>query len=493
MNISLTEFLKLSKRYNVIPVYREISADLDTPVSCFLKLKQDRYAFLLESVEGQEKIARYSFLGCGSSLVFRSKGSRVTVVRDGAASSWTAGRDPLEEIKKLMKGFKAAPLAGLPRFHGGFVGYIGYDTVRFFEKIPDKNPDELGLPDTCLILTDTILAFDHVKHSLKIIINSVIPGGKALSRGQKAALYRQAVKRIAALELQLRKPLRAQLLGPAGSKPEAVKITSNFAKADFCGIVEKAKKFIKKGDIIQVVLSQRFKAKMHDQPFAVYRKLRSVNPSPYMFFLKLDDVTLIGSSPELLVRCEEGMIQTRPIAGTRPRGSNEQEDKALADELRADIKEKAEHLMLVDLGRNDLGRVAQLGTVSVQNFMSVERYSHVMHLVSDVVARLDRTYDAFDALRACFPAGTLSGSPKVRAMQIIDELENTRRGVYGGCVGYFSFSHAMDTCIAIRTIVVKGGYAYVQAGAGIVADSVPAKEYSETVNKAKALFEALAH
>ncbi len=501
---SLKEFLKLSGKANVIPVYKEISADLDTPVSAFLKLKKDEYAFLLESVEGQENIARYSFLGTSPRLVIRSIGARMEIVHRGLsadeagnfgarrkwAHSFETSSDPLEEIKALMKDFRAADIKGLPRFYGGLVGYIGFDMVRFFEKLPDKNPDDLGAPDSVFILTDTILVFDHVNHTIKIISNVILPhGGKPLSASKKKEVYGLALKNIEAIHKDFKK---ARLPAKDDKKrPRNVRVESNFKKNEFCGIVDKAKKYIKKGDIIQVVLSQRFKARIQKAPFDIYRDLRSSNPSPYMFFLKLRDLTLIGSSPEMLVRCEDGLIQTRPIAGTRRRGATEKEDLALEAELASDAKEKAEHLMLVDLGRNDLGRVCEPGGVRVNEFMAVERYSHVMHLVSEVSGRMKKGKDVYDCLRACFPAGTVSGSPKIRAMEIIDELENTRRGPYAGCVGYFSFSHNMDTCITIRTIVAKAGIAYIQAGAGIVADSVPEKEFFESVNKAKALLEAI--
>ena len=502
---SLPEFIQLAGKSNVIPVYKEVSADLDTPVSSFLKLRKDEYAFLLESVEGQEKIARYSFLGTKPSLVFRSKGDRIEIkCRDKSACacvsacvskknscSFKAESDPLAMIEKLMSGFKPAHIKGLPRFTGGMVGFMGYDCVRFFEDLPGKNPDELGLADSIFILTDTILLFDHIKHTIKIVSNCFLPQTKKdVSKGQVEAVYARALKKIKEIEDSLARPLKGKgiEIRRQGLK---IKITSNFAKSGFCAIVNKAKKHIQKGDIIQVVLSQRFKARINEEPFDIYRRLRGLNPSPYMFFLKLKELTLIGSSPELLVRCEDGLVRTRPIAGTRWRGKTEAEDQALEQELLADEKEKAEHLMLVDLGRNDIGRVSKIGSVKVDDFMSVERYSHVMHIVSDVKGTLDKGKSAFDVLRACFPAGTVSGSPKVRAMEIIDELENSRRGPYAGSVGYFSFSGNLDTCITIRTICVKGNIAYIQVGAGIVADSQGKNEYNETVNKAKALFEAI--
>jgi anthranilate synthase component 1 len=502
---NLEEFIKLSRSANVIPVYKEVSADLDTPVSSFLKLTKDDYAFLLESVEGQEKIARYSFLGTRPSLVFRNKGDQIEInCRDKSACACVSAcslkgnscrfpveTDPLAVIEKLMSGFKPAQVKGLPRFYGGLVGFMGYDSVRFFESLPDKNPDELKLPDAVFILTDTILLFDHINHTIKIVTNCFLPqsGRKPGPSGLKK-IYKRAIKKISSIENDLARPLTGKGIETRNPGPK-IKITSNFEKSEFCAIVNKAKKHIQKGDIIQVVLSQRFKARIKESPFDIYRRLRSLNPSPYMFFLKLKEMTLIGSSPELLVRCEDGLVRTRPIAGTRPRGRDEQEDRRLKRQLLNDEKEKAEHLMLVDLGRNDIGRVCKTGTVKVDDFMSVERYSHVMHIVSEVSGALAKNKSSYDVLRACFPAGTVSGSPKVRAMEIIDELEISRRGPYAGSVGYFSFSGNLDTCITIRTICVKGNTAYIQVGAGIVADSQGKKEYNETVNKAKALFEAI--
>jgi len=489
---SLKEFLKLAKKGNVIPVYKEINADLDTPVSAFLKIEKSDYAFLLESVEGQEKIARFSFLGSDPSLVFRSKGSKIEIINPhkGSVDRFITAESPLEEIKKIMKGFKAVKISGLPRFYGGLVGFMGYDMVRFFEEIPDDNPDDLRLPDAVFVLTDTILIFDHVNHTIKIVANVMLPRNKKLSQAEIAKMYNRAVKKIDSIHADFNKPVNET----EPQRPfKKFKVESNFKKLDFKNIVRKAKAYIKKGDIIQVVLSQRFKVKIDRPPLEIYRSLRSLNPSPYMYFLKLKDISLIGSSPEMLVRCENGLVQTRPIAGTRPRGKTDAEDKKFADELIKDAKERAEHLMLVDLGRNDLGRVSLKGKVEVSEFMNIEKYSHVMHIVSEVRGRLDnKRFDIYDVLKAAFPAGTVSGSPKIRAMEIIDELENLRRGPYAGCVGYFSFSHNMDTCITIRTIVIHGSTAYIQAGAGIVADSVPEREYSETVNKAKALIEAIA-
>lgn len=489
---SLNEFLRLTKKGNVIPVYREINADLDTPVSAFLKIRKSDYAFLLESVEGQEKIARYSFLGSEPALVFKSKGRKIEIIRPQRklASRFVTEETPLDEIKKVMKDFKAVEVAGLPRFYGGLVGYMGYDMVRFFEELPDKNPDDLKLPDSVFILTDTILIFDHVNHTIKIVVNVMLPRKKKLAQKELVKIYNGAIKKIDLIHRDFNKPVIEKEIKKS---KKVYAVESNFKKKGFQEIVKKAKVYIKKGDIIQTVLSQRFKTRISRSPFEIYRSLRSLNPSPYMYFLKLKDIELIGSSPEMLVRCENGLIQTRPIAGTRPRGKTDEEDDRLASQLLKDEKERAEHLMLVDLGRNDLGRVSVKGKVEVSEFMNIEKYSHVMHIVSEVRGRLDnKLFDIYDVMKAAFPAGTVSGSPKIRAMEIIDELENIRRGPYAGCVGYFSFSHNMDTCITIRTIVIHGNIAYIQAGAGIVADSVPEKEYFETVNKAKALIEAIA-
>ena len=483
------EFLRLSKKGNVIPVYREVNADLDTPVSAFLKMEKGDYSFLLESVEGQEKIARYSFLGTNPGLIFKSKARHIEIIypENNKRRSFITQGTPLDEIKKIMRDFRSVEVEGLPRFYGGLVGYIGYDTVRFFEHIPDKNKDHLKIPDTLFILTDTLLVFDRLNHTIKILNNVILP--KTLNLSQKKLLYEKAIKKI---ETAYSNFNRFVIHQENASKPGRLSIKSNLRKPAFVEMVKRAKEYIKQGDIIQVVLSQRFKVKTQKDDFAVYRALRILNPSPYMYYLKLKDFSIVGSSPEMLVRCENGLVQTRPIAGTRRRGKNQNQDNALAKELASDEKERAEHLMLVDLGRNDLGRISKLGRVKVDDFMRVEKYSHVMHLVSEVSAVLDKKrFDIYDVLKAAFPAGTVSGSPKIRAMEIIDELENLRRSLYAGAIGYFSFSHNLDTCITIRTIVFKDGFAYVQAGAGIVADSVPEKEYQESVNKAKAMMEAI--
>ncbi|HOW36269.1 MAG TPA: anthranilate synthase component I [Candidatus Omnitrophota bacterium] len=484
---SSSEFLTLSQKGNLIPIYKEILGDLETPVSAYFKLAQHaKYSFLLESVEGEEKIARYSFLAKDPELVFESKDRTAQIIRfendKPVRNQFKIVDSPLSFLREIMAQYKLVPIAGLPRFCGGMVGFLGYDTVRFFENLPHKPVDTLSLPDALFILAKNLVIFDHVSHKIKIVSCAHI-NSKA-SRQEKLRAYRKAEDEIGKLIHQLNMPLPKKQ-GKI-TRPEKIKVASNFSQPQFEKIVIEAKKKITAGDIIQVVLSQRFRLKLQTDPFNVYRALRSVNPSPYMYCLNFGDLHIIGSSPEMLVRCEDGIVETRPIAGTRPRGKNDAEDQALIKDLLADPKERAEHTMLVDLGRNDLGRVCKNGTVKVSEFMSIEKYSHVMHIVSSVTGTLRHDKDPFDVLQAAFPAGTVSGAPKIRAMEIIDELETVSRGPYAGCVGYFSFSGNLDTCITIRTIVVSGRDAYVQAGGGIVADSNPKNEYLETVNKAKA-------
>jgi len=481
---SKQDFIKLSKKANVVPVYKEILADTLTPVSMFQKI-DSKYSYLLESVEGQEKIARFSFLGTEPSLIFKSRSNSVELNIRGKIKKYSVS-EPLAEIERIMKDFKAAEIKGLPRFSGGLVGYIGYDMVRFFEDIPNKNPDDLKIPESVFMMADNLAIFDHSTHKVKILVNAYIGAKREAKRpGQ---VYDEAIKKIEWIIKKLNAPEKIKKIK---TKSKKHKVSSNFTKLEFEGLVKRAKKYIRAGDIIQVVPSQRFHTRLDCEPFDVYRSLRSLNPSPYMYYLNFDDLKIVGSSPELLVRCENGVVETRPIAGTRPRGGNEAEDKKLEKELLADAKERAEHVMLVDLGRNDIGRVCKPGSVQVTDFMFIEKYSHVMHIVSNCRGILDKDKNAFDVLRACFPAGTVSGAPKVRAMEIIDELENTRRGYYAGAVGYFSFSGNMDTCITIRTILVSGKDAFIQSGGGIVADSIPSKEYQETVNKAKAMVKAI--
>jgi anthranilate synthase component 1 len=479
---SKEEFVKLSKKGNLIPVYKEIAADLETPVSSFLKIAKGDYSYLLESIEGEEKIARYSFLGSDPSVVFKSKGSDIEITEDKKTRHYRAKSDPLAEIKKFMSQFRFVNIKGLPRFCGGLVGYIGYDMVRFFEDIPDKNADDLKVPDSVFVLTDTLLIFDHITHKMKVVSNAHV-------KSDPSKAYNDAVKKIDRIIDTLSEEKPAEKIKKTAGE---VKIKSNFTKKGFRDTVLRAKEYIKSGDIIQVVLSQRLEVDLKKRdPFSIYRKLRSINPSPYMFYLKFKDMMLIGASPEIMVRCEDGKIELRPIAGTRPRGRDEAEDARLEKELLADPKEKAEHIMLVDLGRNDVGRVSDFNSVRVEELMRIEKYSHVMHIVSDIVGELSGSKDEYDVVRASFPAGTVAGAPKIRAMEIIDELENRKRGPYAGCVGYFSFSGNVDTCITIRTILVKKNKAYIQAGAGIVADSQPEKEYQETLNKAMALIKAI--
>ncbi|HTY13071.1 MAG TPA: anthranilate synthase component I [Candidatus Omnitrophota bacterium] len=461
------EFTKLAKKGNLIPVYKEIVADMETPVSAYKKIEGEN-SFLLESIEGGENIARYSFLGSNPLKILKFK----------------SGQDPFPKIKKFMAQFQPVRLPGLPRFHGGIIGYFSYDTVRFIENIPAKNPDELKIPDVQFMYTDTILAFDHVKHKIVIISNAHIK-----SDPEKA--YREAVGKIKALEKKLKRTLRSTEFEVPLSEKKEIKVASNFTKEEFMGIVKKAKEYIRAGDIIQVVPSQRFSCGFKGNAFNVYRILRTINPSPYMYYLKFGGFKVVGSSPEVMVRFEDGKAVIRPIAGTRPRGTNEAEDTRLARELLASEKEKAEHIMLVDLARNDLGRVCEPKSVEVTELMTIERYSHVMHIVSNVTGTLQKDKDAIDLFRASFPAGTVSGAPKVRAMEIIDELENTKRGPYAGAVGYFSFSGEMDTCITIRTILLLKGKAYVQAGGGVVADSDPEAEFEETRNKARGMLKAV--
>jgi len=480
---SLEEFRAKARQGNLIPVYREIIADMETPVSAFMKIDDGNYSFLLESVEGGERVARYTFLGSSPSLIVASKGNEVTYTYplSGRKETRTV-KDPFGELEALLSRYRPVAVEGLPRFHGGMVGYLAYDMVRFFERLPDQTHDDGNLPDSFFLLTDTILVFDRVGHRIKVVSNAHIVDGDA------DAAYARAVEQIEALIERLSRPVPSPFPARDAALPEPV---SNVTREEFESSVRAAKEYVQAGDIIQVVLSQRFSFPLAVEPFTVYRALRVVNPSPYMYFLRLGDIQVAGASPEMLVRVEEGRVQTRPIAGTRPRGKTEAEDIALAHELLSDPKERAEHVMLVDLGRNDLGRVCEYGTVCVDDFMVIERYSHVMHLVSYVSGRLRRDRTAFDVIRAAFPAGTLSGAPKVRAMEIIDELEPTRRALYGGAVGYFSFSGNADTAITIRTLVVQNGHATLQVGAGIVADSIPAREYQECQNKAAAVFRAL--
>lgn len=494
--LSQEKFLELCQKGNLIPVYKEIMGDLDTPVSAYYKIaEKSKYSFLLESVEGEEKIARFSFLAKNPELVIQCKNDKIKISEAGKKSSsmkkMSLADTPLSVIREIMAKYKFVEVEDLPRFCGGLVGYLSYDVVRHFERLPQKTKDDLELPDAYLMLAKDLIIFDHIHHKIKII--SCVSVDPESSNELKIKRYKQAIKVIDGLISELEQPLTApkNKNGRTGPKSVELKVKSNFTEDHFKKIVTEAKKQIRAGEIIQVVLSQRFEVELKTKPFQIYRALRAVNPSPYMYCLKFDGIQVIGSSPELLVRCEDGIVETRPIAGTRPRGKTEQEDAALAKDLLADEKEKAEHIMLVDLGRNDLGRVCQKGTVQLSEFMSIEKYSHVMHIVSNVKGKLKNDMDDFDVLRAAFPAGTVSGAPKIRAMEIIEDLELVKRGPYAGCIGYFSFSGNLDTCITIRTIVTHKNKAYVQAGAGIVADSNPQKEFQETLNKAKAQIMAI--
>ena len=483
---SKAEFIKFARKGNLIPVYKEITADFETPLSVFSRIDRGDFSFLLESVEGGERIARYSFMGSGPSLVFSSKGKKITLRRDKGSKVFKTKTDPIDELKAILKDFRFVMVKGLPRFCGGLVGFFGYDMVRFIERIPDRNRDDLKLPDSVFMLTDTLVIFDHVEHTIKVVSNAHI-------KGNPSHAYDEAIEKIDSIALDIKGPVRPRpdYTNPEKAQALGLRLESNFTRAGFAKAVLKAKGYIKDGDIIQVVLSQRLQAPIVSHPFQIYRALRSINPSPYMYYLKLGGFSLVGSSPEIMVRCEEEKVELRPIAGTRPRGASPAEDAALGAELLKDPKERAEHIMLVDLGRNDIGRVCGYKTVKVSELMVIEKYSHVMHIVSDVSGVLKNGKDSFDVFRATFPAGTVTGAPKVRAMEIIDELENIRWGPYAGSVGYFSFSGTLDSCITIRTILIKDGTAYIQAGAGIVADSKPEKEYEETMNKAKALLKAI--
>ncbi|MBI5042656.1 MAG: anthranilate synthase component I [Nitrospirae bacterium] len=479
---SYEEFCKKAKKGNLVPVYREILADLETPVSAFLKIDDGKYSYLLESVEGGEKWGRYSFLGTSPFLIIRAKNKRIEIIKNGKKSSFDTAENPLLLLKRLLREYKPVAIEGLPPFFGGAVGYLAYDMIRHFEDISLKKRASLELPDIIFMFTDTLLIFDNIRQRIKVVSNALVK-----EKGVKKA-YNNAKTKIDGIIDRLK--TRTADKGQRNIKKD-IRLSSNYTKKGFEKAVEKSKEYIKAGDIFQVVLSQRFSTGLKSEPFNVYRALRAVNPSPYMFFLRLGDFSMAGSSPEVLVRCENSEITLRPIAGTRKRGKTAEEDKALENELLADPKERAEHIMLVDLGRNDVGRVSEIGSVKVDELMVIERYSHVMHIVSNIKGRLKKGMDAFDVIMACFPAGTVSGAPKIRAMQIIDELEPTMRGPYAGAVGYFSFSNNMDTCINIRSVIMKAQTAYIQAGAGIVADSVPSNEYQETVNKAKAMVRAI--
>jgi anthranilate synthase component 1 len=468
---TLEEVKKLGEKGNLVPVYREIVADLETPVSAFLKINRGGYSFLLESVEGGERLGRYSFIGTDPYRVLSLDKEDKT--------------DPLPLIAEEMNRCKLVPVGELPKFCGGAVGYLSYETVTRFEELPSPEADPLGLPESLFMFVDTVLVFDHVTHKIKVLSHAHLDGDIEQA-------YQQALGRIENLVERLNQPLGpSQQMNAASTLGNGSKISSNFTKQGYEAAVDKVKQYITAGEVIQVVPSQRLSQLTKATPFEIYRALRTINPSPYMFFFDFNDFHIIGASPEILVRVEDGTVVTRPLAGTRRRGGTPEEDLALEQELRNDEKERAEHIMLVDLGRNDIGRVSEPGTVEVSELMDVERYSHVMHLVTNVEGKLRSDMNAFDALRACFPAGTVSGAPKIRAMEIIAEVEPEKRGPYAGAAGYFSFSGDMDMAISIRTMAVKQGIAYVQAGGGVVYDSVPEQEYEETMNKVRALLRAI--
>ncbi|MFZ4814366.1 MAG: anthranilate synthase component I [Phototrophicaceae bacterium] len=468
-----------------VPIYQTLLADLETPVSLYLKLAQTgQYTFLLESVEGGEQVGRYSFMGVNPRGIVTVKDGIATITLDGETTSrpLDAGEDPLHVVKATFNDAPPISVANLPRFVGGAVGYISYDVVRYLEALPKTARQEIDVPELAFMLPDTLVIFDHVKRQITILANT-------RPEDSPDSAYDNALARINALVQTVKQPLPTIPVAPYVMNDSA---ESNMSQADYEAAVREAKEYIAAGDAFQIVLSQRFKRRTSAPPFTIYRALRATNPSPYMFFLQFGtDFTLMGASPEMMVRLEDGIAESRPIAGTRKRGQTEQEDKALGDELLADEKERAEHVMLVDLGRNDLGRVCDYGTVRVPQMMFIERYSHVMHIVSRVTGKLRAGMDAFDLLRATFPAGTLSGAPKVRAMEIIEQLEGTRRATYGGAVGYFSYDGSMDTCITIRSMLMQGDTVYVQAGAGIVADSDPTREFEECHNKARAVLAAI--
>jgi anthranilate synthase component 1 len=476
---SLEEFRSLARGGKLVPVYREVFADHDTPVSAFRKIDSGAHGFLLESVEGGEKWGRFSLLGSRPSIVFTARGNQSEIHENGKVTR--GKRPPIEELAELLRRHQAIALPGVPRFCGGAVGYLGYDTVRWFERLPERTRDDVGLPDAVFLFGDVVSVFDNLTHTLKVVTH-------ARAGDDPDAAYRAAVARLDQEVARLRAPL--DWIEPAQGKVPA-EPESSVTREEFIEAVEVAKEHIRAGDIFQVVLSHRMSAPVTQPAFEAYRALRVTNPSPYMYFLRLGEFAVVGSSPEVLVRRTDSTVEVRPIAGTRPRGRGPEEDRALEEDLRASEKERAEHVMLVDLGRNDVGRVSEYGSVETNEYMIVERYSQVMHLVSNVRGRVRGDLAPLDIVRACFPAGTVSGAPKVRAMEIIEALEPLRRGVYAGAVGHFDYHGNLDLAIAIRTLVYVNGRAYWGAGAGIVADSEPEKEWEETLNKGRALWLAV--
>ena len=473
---SLEEVEAMAGKGNLVPVYRSINADLETPVSAYLKVARPPYSFLLESVAGGERLGRYSFIGTDP----------YHVIKTGAGQPDGRG-DPLTLVQAEMDQYQLIPIENLPRFHGGAVGYLAYDVISYFEpRVPPMPADPQGLPESVFTFVDTLLVFDHLRHDIKVVSHVRL-------NGDIPSAYAEAVKKIDELVRRLAQPLELPQgsQGNSGGPSEHGEVRSNFSQEDYSVAVEKVIEYIYAGDVIQVVNSQRFSRETKAHPFQVYRSLRSINPSPYMYYLDLDGFQIVGAAIETVVSVQDGIASTHPIAGTRPRGSTPEEDDALEEELKTSEKQGAEHIMLVDLGRNDIGRVSVPGTVSVTQLMDVERFSHVMHLVSHVEGRLRSDFTPYDALRSCFPAGTVSGAPKIRAMEIIAELEGEKRGPYGGAVGYFSFSGNMDTALVLRTGIYKDGTMYVQAGGGVVADSVAEDEYQESKHKAGAVLRAI--
>jgi anthranilate synthase component 1 len=491
------EFLELARHATLVPVYRQLIGDTLTPVSAFCKLQEGDWAFLFESVIGGERLGRYSFLGSGPFLRFQAYDRRVQIQENGRSPGAAPGKwmdsqhpDPLRFLEEKLSAYRSPHLLGLPRFCGGAVGYVGYDAVRYVEHLPHPPPDDRQLPDLCFAFYDRMVIFDHITKTIAVVANAHVNPQDPL------AGYRAACAQVDRLVERLQQNVAdLQLTDIAFLGRTTRSYRSNFEPRAFDLAVEKCKEYIRAGDIFQVVLSQRLQTETKARAFDIYRTLRVVNPSPFMFYLRAGPISLVGSSPEIMARLETdergARLTIRPLAGTRPRGRSEEDDERLAAELLGDPKERAEHIMLVDLGRNDVGRVARYGSVQLSDVMTVERYSHVMHICSNVTGRMQEGKSAFDALRACLPAGTLSGAPKVRAMEIIDELEPHRRGPYGGAVGYIDFNGNMDTCITLRTMVLKGQTVYLQAGAGIVADSIPEKEREETMSKAMGLLRAL--
>jgi len=486
---SFEEFAARAGSAACVPVYRQLTGDGLTPVSAFERIERSAPSFLFESVVGGEKVGRYSFLGSEPFLRFEAWGRKIVVTdpkRPGEAVRYESD-DPLAELQKLIERYRAAHVPGLPRFTGGAVGYAAYDSVRYTENLPNVPNDDRGLPDLSFAFFDRMVLFDHIRKTILVVAQAHLEPG-----ADPKEAYRLAAERVDELVDRLRTPTAELPLVDIDTEgPVTLKPRSNFTREAYEDVVRRCQEYIKAGDIFQVVPSQRFELKTTASPFNIYRVLRVVNPSPFLFYLTFDDFQLIGSSPEILVRVEDGLVTIRPLAGTRRRGKDEAEDQALAEELLADPKERAEHIMLVDLGRNDVGRVAEYDSVILSDVMKVERYSHVMHITSNVTGKLREGMTAFDALRAGLPAGTVSGAPKVRAMEVIDEMEPTKRGPYAGAVGYIDFSGNMDTCIALRTLVIQGDTAYIQAGGGVVYDSVPAHEYEETVNKSRAILKAV--